>query len=135
MDNKTETQMNTQSAATPNLTVPTPNVEKGKLDTSIVEKVVGQLTCDLIVIRSTVNPGTTDQLIKETGKHIVFQPEYLGETPAHPLLDTTHTNFVILGGSKENTNKVIELYATTYNANTKIRQVSLLEAEVRPLRT
>src|SRR5258708_6017459 len=67
--------------------VPTPNVDHAELDTSIVEEVVDWCESDLIVIRSTVNPGTTDRLKEETGKHIVMQPEYLGETPAHPMLD------------------------------------------------
>jgi UDP-glucose 6-dehydrogenase len=59
-----------------------------------------------------------------------MQPEYLGETPNHPLLDTINTPFLILGGSKINTRKLINLYATVYNANTKIRQVTAKEAEI-----
>lgn len=110
--------------------VPTPNSGKSKLDTSIVESVVDWLKCDLIVIRSTVNPGTVDKLIKKTGKHIVMQPEYLGETTKHPLLDQGERPFVIIGGAPEDRRKLVELYTTIYNANINIRQVSALEAEV-----
>lgn len=110
--------------------VPTPNVGKGELDTSIVEEVVDWCESDLIVIRSTVNPGTTDKLKAKTGKHIVFQPEYLGETPAHPMLHPKDRPFMVIGGEGEDRRKLINLYTEVYNANTSIRQTTALEAEV-----
>lgn len=110
--------------------VPTPNVEKGRLDTSIVEEVVGWCKSDLIVVRSTVNPGTVDRLKKKTGKNIVMQPEYLGETPNHPMLNQTTRQFVIIGGEAKDCRKLIDLYTTAYNANTNIKQVTALEAEI-----
>lgn len=110
--------------------VPTPNREDGSLDTSIVERVVDWSESDLIVIRSTVNPGTTDELKKKTGKHIVVQPEYLGETPKHPMLNPAERQFMIIGGEPEDRRKLINLYTGVYNANIAIRQVSALEAEV-----
>lgn len=109
--------------------VPTPNVGEGELDTSIVEEVVTWCECPLIIIRSTVNPGTCDKL-EATGKNIVFMPEYLGETVAHPLVDDKASKFLIMGGRPENRRKAIELFQGVYNANINIRQVSLLEAEV-----
>lgn len=109
--------------------VPTPNKEDGSLDTSIVEDVVSWCESDVIVIRSTVNPGDSDWF-KTMGKRIVTQPEYLGETTAHPLLDQGERPFMILGGDKADTRKVIEAYQSVYNANVKIRQVTNLEAEV-----
>lgn len=109
--------------------VPTPNNPDGSLDTSIVEEVVGWCTCPLIVIRSTIQPGTCDKL-EATGKNIVFQPEYLGETVSHPLLDEGERPFLIIGGKPENRRKLIELYQEVYNANITIRQVTNLEAEV-----
>lgn len=110
--------------------VPTPNNNKGALDTSIVEDVVKHAEEDLLVIRSTVNPGTCDYLSKKYKKRIVMQPEYLGETPSHPMLDQTTRQFVIIGGEPEDRRVLIDLYATVYNANTNIRQVTNLEAEV-----
>lgn len=109
--------------------VPTP-LEKGELDTSIVEDVVRNCKEDLIIIRSTVMPGTTKKLAKETGKSIVFQPEYLGETVEHPMTDQKSRPFIILGGKAEDTKKVIELYQGVFNANVRIREVSSYEAEV-----
>lgn len=112
------------------IAVPTPNIDEGKLDTSIVEEVIAWLEVPLIVVRSTVNPGDCDKWAKKYDKKIVFQPEYLGETPEHPLINTKKTNFMILGGDKADTRKVIELYQTVYNASVSIRQVSLKEAEI-----
>jgi len=108
--------------------VPTPLVD-GKLDTSIVEEVVKNCQEDLIIIRSTVMPGTCDELEK-LGKNIVFQPEFLGETPNHPLFIEKNTPFIVLGGKPENRRKAIELYSTVYNSNVSIRQLTNYEAEV-----
>lgn len=110
--------------------VPTPLIDEGKLDTSIVEECIAWCECPLIVVRSTVNPGDCDRWSEKYHKRIVMQPEYLGETPNHPLLDTVNTPFLVLGGKKEDTRELINLYATVYNANTKIRQVTLREAEI-----
>ncbi len=108
--------------------VPTP-LQAGKLDTSIVEEVIKQAKEDLILLRSTVMPGTCDKLEK-LGKNIVFQPEYLGETVNHPMLDQKTRPFMIIGGKPENRRKIIELYQKAYNANINIRQVTNYEAEV-----
>jgi len=110
--------------------VPTLGIGEGKLDTSIVEKCVAWCECPLIVIRSTINPGTGDYLAQKYHKHIVVQPEYLGETPNHPLLDPKTRQFLIIGGQPKDQRKLIDLYTETYNANITIRQVSRLEAEV-----
>jgi len=118
--------------------VPTPNIKfvpgetigESKLDTSIVEEVVSWCTCPLLIIRSTVNPGTCDYLSKKYNKQIVMQPEYLGETVNHPMSDQKARQFIILGGKPEATRLCIDLYGTVYNACTTIRQVSALEAEI-----
>lgn len=106
--------------------VPTP-LKDGKLDTSIVESVLQHCKEDLIILRSTVMPGTCDKFRE---KNIVFQPEYLGETVAHPLFNELDAKFLILGGLPENRRRAIEVYQTVYNANVKIRQVTNYEAEV-----
>src|SRR3990167_11515361 len=111
------------------LCVPTP-FDGYKLDTSIIEGIMKWITCPLIVIRSTVNPGDCDRWQIKYGKKIVFQPEYLGETPNHPLLDTKKTPFIIIGGEPDYRKQLIDLYTTVYNANVTIRQMSLYSAEV-----
>lgn len=112
------------------IAVPTPNREDGSLDTSIVEMVVESAQEELIVVRSTVNPGDCDRWEKKFNKQIVFQPEYLGETTSHPLLNEGERPFLVIGGRPENRRKLINLYWSVYNANINIRQCSLLEAEV-----
>ena len=64
--------------------VPPPSRNTGQCDTSIVEKVIHEL-CEanykgVIAIKSTVEPGTTERLIEQTGrKNICFVPEFLRE--------------------------------------------------------
>lgn len=120
--------VNTQDVAF--VGVPTPNIGEGKLDTSIVEEVVAWCECKLIVLRSTVNPGTCDYLSKKYNKRIVMQPEYLGETVNHPMTDQHERPFLIIGGEPADRRMLIDLYTQCYNANVKIRQVTNLEAEV-----
>lgn len=110
--------------------VPTPNIGEGKLDTSIIEEIVSWITCSLLVIRSTVNPGTTDYLSGKYKKRIVMQPEYLGETPNHPMSDQKGRQFLVIGGKSDDRRQLIDLYGTVYNANVTIRQVTATEAEV-----
>jgi UDPglucose 6-dehydrogenase len=110
--------------------VPTPGRHQAYLDTSTVEAVVEWLDAGLIVIRSTVNPGTTDALRKRYRKRIIFQPEYLGETVAHPMADPHNRPFIILGGEPEDTRMAIEVYHHAYSAAVRIRQTDALTAEM-----
>lgn len=110
--------------------VPTPCIKEGRLDTSIVEECIKWCKCPLIVVRSTTNPGDCDKYAEAYGKNVVHQPEYLGETPNHPLLDTKQTPFLIIGGRPRDRRKLIELYQTVYNANIRIRQVTAYQSEV-----
>jgi UDPglucose 6-dehydrogenase len=110
--------------------VPTPNDRRGFLDTSIVEGVAAWCDARVLVVRSTINPGTCDTLAQKYRKRIVYQPEYLGETPQHPLLNLLDRKFLVIGGPPHCRRKVINLYQSVYNANVSIRQVSRLEAEV-----
>jgi UDP-glucose 6-dehydrogenase len=109
--------------------VPTP-FDGYKLDVSIIDRIMKWIKCPLVVIRSTVNPGDCDRWQITYSKKIVFQPEYLGETPAHPMLDPKTRPFLILGGEPLYRKEVIDLYTTVYNSNMTIRQTTLLEAEV-----
>ena len=110
--------------------LPTPCPKKGRLDTSAVEEAISWCTADLIVIRSTVNPGDCDMWTLKYRKHLCMQPEYLGETPNHPLLDSINVPFMIIGGMLPDREKLITLYTTVYNANVRIRQVTNYAAEI-----
>ena len=67
--------------------VPTPAGVNGACDTSVVDDVLGWLDTDVIILRSTVPVGFTERMCAKTGKNIVFQPEYCGETADHPYGD------------------------------------------------
>lgn len=113
--------------------VPTPLLRGNgihKLDTTIVEEVVKKCDAKLIVMRSTVMPGTCAYLGGKYRKHIVMQPEYLGETVNHPMYDQKTRQFLVIGGEPDDRRKLIELYQTVYNASVTIRQMSAYEAEV-----
>jgi nucleotide sugar dehydrogenase len=61
-------------------------------------------------IKSTVVPGTTDRLASETGKKIVFSPEYIGETPFHLSKQITSCDLVAVGGEAATCDLFIKLY-------------------------
>ncbi len=96
--------------------VPTPELSNGECDVSAVEEVISWLETPLIVIRSTVAVGTTDRLRRETGKNIVFQPEYLGETPSHVYRKVEDRTFVILGGERDDCSEVADIYKQFYTS-------------------
>jgi UDPglucose 6-dehydrogenase len=109
--------------------VPTPVVD-GKLNCAYVEKAVRDSAASLVIIRSTVMPGTTQRLVEDTGKNVVFWPEYLGETVAHPMTDQKGRDFVVIGGTKEALRMAVELLTTVYNASVRIRQMDSTSSEV-----
>lgn len=110
--------------------VPTPKGESGACDTSIVEDVLPWLDTDVIVIRSTVPAGFTEKMKAKTGKHIVFQPEYLGETANHPYADLSKRTWITLGGDPEDAAKVVQLYRTVYSFDITINIVDSRTAEL-----
>ena len=110
--------------------VPTPTGQCGECDVSLVEETVRWVESEIIVIRSTVAPGTTDRLRRETGKRLVFQPEYIGETVAHPLLDHQAQGFSVLGGPIEDTSAVADLYKRYYHASHRFYFTPALCAEL-----
>ncbi len=115
------------------ISVPTNMLPDGSCDTSIVESAMEWLNTPLIIIRSTIKPGSTDKLAKQyPNKQIVFQPEYIGETPNHPMKTgaLSEKTFMIFGGSKEGCAKAVEVYQQIYNASVRILCVSALEAEI-----
>ncbi|MEA2719826.1 MAG: UDPglucose 6-dehydrogenase [Candidatus Eremiobacteraeota bacterium] len=78
--------------------VPTPfDPRSGSCDVSAVRDVVVRLDVPLC-IKSTVPPGTTDALVRETGKRIGFSPEYLGESESHPWREADDCGFLVVAG-------------------------------------
>lgn len=110
--------------------VPTPMADDGSCDTSIVEDVVAWIKAPLIILRSTVAPGTTDRLRQKYGRRIVFQPEYLGETPAHVFGNMAERSFVVLGGTREDVSAAADFYKHYYNSMVYFYLCDAMTAEV-----
>lgn len=109
--------------------VPTP-LKNGTLDCSEVENVIRDCDSEMFIVRSTVTVGFVDYLSKKYGKRIVYQPEYIGESPNHSVSKTSQPKVLVLGGEPADRREVIDLYATVYNSNIRIRQLTVVEAEV-----
>lgn len=62
------------------IAVDTPCKENGECDLSQVREAIQETYANIIVLRSTVPPTTTDTLSKEFNKHIVYSPEFYGTT-------------------------------------------------------
>lgn len=106
--------------------VPTDKLEDGSCDTSVVESAVKETKAELIIIKSTIPPTTTDRLIKQTGKKIIFSPEYYGVTQ-HCKADP---GFVVLGGNKRLCDKAAQLYYKVKNGSYKFYFTDTVTAEL-----
>jgi UDPglucose 6-dehydrogenase len=111
--------------------VPTPTTSSGALDAALVVESVEWIEADYIILRSTVPMGTTDHLRESTAKRVVFQPEYgPAETPDHPFNNLRNVRWVILGGAREDTIAVADLYKTAFNSEISIHQTDARTAEL-----
>ena len=97
--------------------VPTPMAKDGSCDISLVADSVRRIKAKIIVIQSTISPGTTKKLEKETGRDILFVPEYFGETKNHPLNNLADRNFFVIGGRSEVRNKLFDFYKNIFDIN------------------
>ena len=114
--------------------VPTQQKENGRCDTSLVEETVSWIESKLIIIKSTVEVGTTKKLKKSTGKNLVFSPEYCGEsTYWSPYLwdrEVKQTPFFIFGGDKNDTAKCVDSYLPVTGPVKTYRQTDSTSAEM-----
>jgi len=90
--------------------VPTPMYRDGNQDLTYIEEVFkNAVTGPIYIIKSTVLPGTTEELINRFPNiDIVFSPEFLTERTAK--LDMLTQARIILGGSQYNTSMVRKLF-------------------------
>jgi UDPglucose 6-dehydrogenase len=111
---------------------PTPRQTDGSADVSSVEEVVGWLETDLIVIRSTVPPGTTDHLREASSKRVVVAPEYVGEWGYPTPWEQTSQGwpFVIVGGRPADTSEAVAVFARALGPMRIYRQTAARTAEV-----
>jgi nucleotide sugar dehydrogenase len=113
--------------------VDTPTGLRGECDVSHVRDAVERLPIDRVLIKSTVAPGTTDELSEETGKQICFSPEYFGESPFNEAYWTSGSKdvpFVILGGTPSVRRFFIDLLSPVLGPGKTYFQCSAREAEI-----
>ena len=99
--------------------VPTPMNIDGSSNLSIVNDVIDKIATSnyidnqIIIIKSTVSPGTTEILNDKYKKiNIVFNPEFL--TEANFIEDFKNQNRIILGGPRDATTILKQFYITIF---------------------
>lgn len=113
--------------------VPTDMKENGECDISIVEESIQRTNGKLYLIKSTVTPGTTDKLIDQTKKNIVFSPEYVGESKYYNSYfpnSMVETPMLVLGGTKTDTSKIIDILLPILGPDKQYYQLSAIESEI-----
>ena len=119
--------------------LPTPMKKDGSCDTSIVENTVMELDnlaltrqCSnrIVVIKSTIPPGTTEKLNEEC-KHIqvVFNPEFL--TEANFIEDFKNQSRIIIGGPRPASTKVRQLFYKVFPKSHIIKTHSTIAEMVK----
>jgi len=61
-----------------------PTEGNGQQDLTLLKEIIQELPDKPIFIRTTILPGTSGQLSKETGHRVFFMPEFLTERTAYP---------------------------------------------------
>lgn len=109
--------------------VDTPMLESGECDLSQVKTAIDEIDSKVIILRSTVPIGTTERLCEETGKNIIFAPEFYGTTQ-HCDHNTFDYSYTILGGDKKTSNKVVQLLQEVYDARHRFLLTNSKTAEL-----
>ena len=117
------------------LSVPTPSNLDGSMHLGILESAlqdiqdVNKRKDNIILIRSTVVPGTTAKLCKKFSKiNIVFNPEFFTERSAK--FDFINQARFILGGRKRNTARVAELFRWRFGDSVPCIETNFETAEM-----
>ena len=103
--------------------VPTPMNDDGSCHTDIVESVIKDIDKwssryhkdinPIVVIKSTVPPGTTDRLNKKFKNiNVIFNQEFL--TEANFIEDFKNQTRIILGGTRKGTNVLRQVYSKVF---------------------
>lgn len=120
--------------------VPTNMLPDGSVDLSAIEETMQWLDTPLILLKSTVPPGTTKKLVNKTGKAIAFSPEYVGEskyviqwwkdkTQVHPT-DMKKHDFQIFGGERHVTSGILQFFKRIMGPSIVYMQTDATTAEL-----
>ena len=109
------------------VSVPTPAGGDGCADLSVIHETMEWLAAPLVLIKSTIPPGTTASLVEKYGKRIAFSPEYVGEGNYEVPFwqgypdphDMKRHNFMIFGGAPEVTSEIGEYFKRVLGAEAR----------------
>ncbi|MBM7510223.1 nucleotide sugar dehydrogenase [Nocardioides salarius] len=113
--------------------VGTPRRDDGSADLTDVVAAIKQVPTTRVLLRSTVPPGTTEQLAASTGKSVCFSPEYVGESAFAQEDWGTWANdrlFQIIGGEPSDARWFAERLTEIHGAETRIFTCTASEAEL-----
>lgn len=107
-------------------------IETNYFDTSIIELVLSELSdhdvIAPIIIKSTVPIGFTEEVKKRyPDLSIFFMPEFLREGSA--VEDNINPSRIIVGGSKEKTSEIVEVFLTIAKNSPRVFYIGSSEAE------
>jgi UDPglucose 6-dehydrogenase len=116
------------------VSVPTPSNPDGSMHLGILESALNDISSvykgdAVILIRSTVTPGTTRKLqSKYSHIPLVFNPEFLTERSAK--FDFINQSRFILGGDPQHTKKVADLYKWRFGITVPCIETNFETAEM-----
>ena len=116
------------------VSVPTPSNSDGSINIDILHSVLSDInqinnSDNIILIRSTITPGTTRKFEKEFPKlKFVFNPEFLTERSAK--YDFINQSRFILGGDKVYTSKVASLFKWRFGHSIPVIETNFETAEL-----
>lgn len=100
------------------MALPTPMMPSGECDLSIIESCLGELSKrkykGIVIIKSTIIPGSCEKWVKRFKLRIVFSPEFLTERSSK--LDFINSSRHVLGGKRGDVNKVEKLLRSRFLA-------------------
>jgi UDPglucose 6-dehydrogenase len=115
--------------------LPTPMNKDGSCYTDIVEKAIKRAVefgiAKIVVIKSTVSPGTCAKWNKKFDIDVVFNPEFL--TEANAVKDYENQTRVILGGPRKSTTKLKPIFKVIFLVSPNIISVTANESCSSPV--
>ena len=118
--------------------VPTPMNPDGSCNLDIVKGVVRDINetvnvgqdGKIVAIKSTIPPGTTNDLNKECHNiSVIFNPEFL--TEANFIEDFKNQNRIIIGGERPSTTKLRQVYSLAFPNATIVKTGSITAEMVK----
>ncbi len=98
--------------------LPTPMRPTGECDTRILETAIDQIektsegNNPILVIKSTVPPGTTARINKKSRLEVCFSPEFL--TEANSFEDFKNQTRIIIGGPRPATGRIKQMFRRAF---------------------